>query len=1072
MKVGILHLSDIHFESESDWVFDKSEKIAQAVLGTWERLETLFIVISGDIANKGLADEYSTATKFLFSIRDYFLHQAQAKIFFIVAPGNHDCDFSGTTGDLKARRSFIDTITKEPNFIEKGDSIYRGCLSVQENFFRFVKNLDSEVCYPAGPEVFYQLAIKLDGSNFYFNVFNTAWLSQKDEDQGALVFPTHLIDFDAITLSDSALSVSVYHHPDNWLDSNNAILFRGLTEKHSDIILSGHEHHHESFIKQQTETNAETQIVKAGALQDRSHPTTSTFNLIVVDLDSKKQQSFPFTWKGAEYKSGNGSGWQDFIRNRFLQSRSFYLLPDFESYLTTLDSITWHPRKRILNIQLDAFFVSPRLYVTSFKNLIEGKKAVNKKVESEKFFEFIYESKKLIVFGDTWQGKTTVAKKVYKDLYDHQYAPLLIDGSKLTDATEEGFRGVLSEAFPKQFDGELWDRFLQLPKEKRALVIDNFGVSNLNQASLQKTLRIASEYFELVVAFAHSDLALQQYAKTGTKEIKLSEYVYCRMLPLNQTQRTQLIRSWLRFEADSSIEEDEIIRQENQLRTQIKTAVNSGVIVSTPFFILGVLQLIESFKTNPKAQFGSIGYIYQGIITSRLSDLGKTPAQIDQMFLVISLIAHRLYKNDVSEIGEEDLQLVIKQYNRDYRGNILVNNLVHELEAAQILLRLGNKTWKFAGSHLRDFFVAKHYARALGEEESSQKQEAVTDIKLMVETITYESHTRILLFLVYEANSNRTLIRWILNEASKVFQEFDVASFESDVKFINEIEQSSLDRNLLESEDPRANIDKSDALVSYNEEEEDDVEFSAVATRARSLVRYGEADEFTKVAISLKMIELVGQLVKSFAGTIRAELKQELIEECINVGLRLCRSALKESKDNLSELSDILKHLIRQQHPQLSETGLEQRTDELLILLHHNFAYGVIKKISLSVGHEDLKNSFYDVFGSKELLSYKMVETAIHLDHYDSPVAEKLGKLLKEVKNNKFAYNILKRLVADYVNYFEVRGAERQKLVDGFKLAGGKDYLINIDKGDRQARLSHSNPKGYLPPRKKKAKKK
>lgn len=1068
MKVGILHLSDIHIENGKDWIIDKAKKIAQAALGTWEKMDVIFVVISGDIANKGLKTQYSVAKEFFFNIRDYFQRESNTKVFFIAAPGNHDCDFSENTGDLKARKSFIDTVLRDSSYIERGDSIYKGCLEVQKNFFQFIRNLDPQVNYPPAPEVFYQVIINLEGRNFYFNIFNSSWLSQKNEDQGALVFPTHLINLDAIKLSDSAFSLSVFHHPDNWLESSSSLSFRRLTEKHSDIILSGHEHYPESLVKKDTEAKTETQIIKAGALQERSRPTSSTFNLIVVDLDSKRQQSFPFTWKGAEYKSGKGSGWQDFIRNRFLQSQSFYLLPNFESYINTLDSISWNTRKQTSSVQLESFFIAPRLYMTSFKNLIIGKEAVTKRIESEKFFEFLYQSKKLIIFGDTWQGKTTVAKKVYKDFYEHQYATLFVDGSKFREATEEGFRKVLAGIFPNQFDGELWDRFLQLPKEKRALVIDNFGTSNLNQESLQGILRLASEYFDLVVAFAHTDLALLQYAKTDSKDVEFSEYIHARMLPLNQTQRTQLIRSWLRFESDPSTEEDEIIRQENQLRTEIKTAVNSGVIVSTPFFIIGVLQLIESFKTNPNAQFGSIGYIYQGIITSRLAELGKTPAQINQMFLVISLVAHWFYKNDVNEIGEDDLQKVIHQYNHDYRANVLLHNLINELERAQILVRLGTHTWKFAGSHLRDFFVAKHYAQDLGEEESSQKQEAITDIRLMIETITYAPHTRILLFLVYEANSNRTLIRWILDEASKVYKETQVANFEDDVEFLNKIEQSCLDRNLLESENPRKNIDKRDTQISSNEEEDD--ELSITDNRKRTLVKYADADTFTKVAISLKMIELVGQLVKSFAGTIRAELKQELIEECINVGLRLSRCALEESKDKLEDLSYVLKHLIRQQHPQLTETGLEQRTDQLMLLLHHNFAYGVIKKISLSVGHEDLKDSFSDVFETKELLSYKLVETAIRLDHYNAPVADKLIKFGRDIHENKFAHHILKRLVADYVNYFEVRGPERQKLVDSFKLAGGKDYLINVDKSDREVRSSRSDPKGYLPPKNRKRK--
>jgi hypothetical protein len=281
----------------------------------------------------------------------------------------------------------------------------------------------------------------------------------------------------------------------------------------------------------------------------------------------------------------------------------------------------------------------------------------------------------------------------------------------------------------------------------------------------------------------------------------------------------------------------------------------------------------------------------------------------------VALLAHWLYENDVNEIERDDLETVIQNYNQEYRESVLSPQLVKDLEDAQILVRIGTGAWKFAGSHMRDFFIAKYYAQALGDEESPQKKAAVRDIQLMIETIKYEPHTRILLFLVYEANSNRSLIRWILNEAARIYSGLEVANFESDVQFINELEQSSLDGNLLESGDPRTNQDKRDAFISDDESDNDLLTTSA--HQKSDLVKYSDdADEFTKCAIALKMIELVGQLVKSFAGTIKAELKQDLIEECINVGLRLCRSLLDSTKNELKDLSDILKHLIRDQNPQ------------------------------------------------------------------------------------------------------------------------------------------------------------
>jgi hypothetical protein len=1058
MKVGILHLSDIHIESADDWICSKAEKIAQAVLGTWEQLHIIFVVISGDVANKGYVKQYLVAHDFLIRIKDYLQQQSDVKVIFIIAPGNHDCDFSEGKLDLKARKAFIDTVVRDPSDIERGDSIYKGCLSVQKHFFTFIKDLDPQNKYPTEPEIFYNIELSFDSHTFYFNVFNTAWLSQKQEDQGALVFPTHLINCETEKLSKGAFSASVFHHPENWLDSNNAIEFRRITEQNSDIILSGHEHHREVFYKRDAESDVEAQIIKAGALQEHNRPDSSSFNLIIVDLENKKQKLFCFKWTKVEYKVSKENEWQDFIRNRFLQKQSFYLLPDFEEYLDSLGSITANSRHR--RIALEDFFLAPRLLVLSLKDVIDGKR-YSKRIEATKFFDFVHKNKKLIIFGETWQGKTTAAKKVFKYLYERQYATLLVDGSKFNKATKDGFQQVLRDQFPNQYAGGLWDRFLQLPREKRALVIDSFGLSGLSQQFLQKLLQIANEYFEFVVVFAHSDLQLQQYVAAENTPAKLSNYTHCQMLPLDQSQRTQLIRRWVRFNADTTLEEAELIKQENQLRSMVQEAINNGLIASTPFFIFGVLQLIESFKTNPNAQFGSVGYIYQGVITSRLSELGKSPTQINRAFLVISLIAHWLYVNDVNEIEQEDVDRVISDYNKSYRENVRPTRFLDDLQTAQILTKQVTGNWKFVGSHLRDFFVAKYFAQALGEEDSREKEHAQISVKSMIETIVYEPHTRILLFLVYEANSNKKLIRWILNEASKVYGDSEITDLDSDIQFINKLEQSILDQNLLQSGDPRKNQDKQDEAFSH---QEDDSDTSLTNKYKKNLVKYSdELDEFTKAAFALKMIELVGQLVKSFAGTIKAELKQDLILECINVGLRFLHSIFTSSKDNLQEIGNILKHLIRQQNPQLTEQNIEYRKDELIIILHGGLGYGVVKKVAQSVGHTDLRDSFADVFETNQLLSHRLVETAIRLDHY-APLAKKLIDFGKEIKDNKFAYNILRRLIADYVNYFDVERGERQKLIDKFKLRGGAEYLINTTKSERTIHLQPRKDGTFSPP--------
>ena len=105
---------------------------------------------------------------------------------------------------------------------------------------------------------------------------------------------------------------------------------------------------------------------------------------------------------------------------------------------------------------------------------------------------------------------------------------------------------------------------------------------------------------------------------------------------------------------------------------------------------------------------------------------------------------------------------------------------------------------------------------------------------------------------------------------------------------------------------------------------------------------------------------LVGQVVKSFSGTIKSELKQQLIQECISLGTRFLGSVLQTQRASLEILKEILDILIKERNLNISESMVEQRRDHLIVILHHEMAYSVIKKISMSVGHEALKDSLAD----------------------------------------------------------------------------------------------------------------
>ena len=69
MTAVVLHLSDIHIKSDKDWILDKGSRIAACLYKSLPDASVVFIIVSGDIAYSGTADQYTAAESFLRNIR-------------------------------------------------------------------------------------------------------------------------------------------------------------------------------------------------------------------------------------------------------------------------------------------------------------------------------------------------------------------------------------------------------------------------------------------------------------------------------------------------------------------------------------------------------------------------------------------------------------------------------------------------------------------------------------------------------------------------------------------------------------------------------------------------------------------------------------------------------------------------------------------------------------------------------------------------------------------------------------------------------------------------------------------
>lgn len=234
MEVAILQLSDIHLRSARDSVLERAPKICGALHSAVPFATACVVLLSGDVAYSGKQAEYEIATSFFEQLRAELtaLPMLQS-VHFVSVPGNHDCDFE----DESDLREFLlqDVQALYASGIKADSDKARILLGVQNNFFQLEAKLGGYKELAPESRIAWGRLLSFGNFQLKFQCFNTAWLSRVHEQQSKLFMPPSALE---PYPGEASVSISVFHHPYNWLDANNYRQLKALVEKTSDFVCS------------------------------------------------------------------------------------------------------------------------------------------------------------------------------------------------------------------------------------------------------------------------------------------------------------------------------------------------------------------------------------------------------------------------------------------------------------------------------------------------------------------------------------------------------------------------------------------------------------------------------------------------------------------------------------------------------------------------------------------------------------------------------------------------------------------------------------------------------------------
>ena len=237
-SVRWLHLSDFHVGKDDHAqrsMFDKIVRHVQSRIAAGQIPD--FVFLTGDLANKGLPEEYEDfCYNLLLPLQEVIGNGIEQRTYAI--PGNHDVKrdeneafsreemaeprsrYFDPSAEGKKRRSLL--VPRFAGFIAGDISAKIAWLDTNEGAFNVVESCRG-------------LKIGIAG-------VNTAWLSKDDHDEKKLTPGKPLLEQAVASIRGCDLRLVLGHHPLDWMIPDQRNMIRAVLGQSEAIYLHGHLH--------------------------------------------------------------------------------------------------------------------------------------------------------------------------------------------------------------------------------------------------------------------------------------------------------------------------------------------------------------------------------------------------------------------------------------------------------------------------------------------------------------------------------------------------------------------------------------------------------------------------------------------------------------------------------------------------------------------------------------------------------------------------------------------------------------------------------------------------------------
>ena len=678
-----------------------------------------------------------------------------------------------------------------------------------------------------------------------------------------------------------------------------------------------------------------------------------------------------------------------------------------------------HPRRR--DLRLRDLLIYPDLRQRMFEKRLQGQKSVPSTIYSENVPDHLLKVKKALILGPSESGKTALARALYSDFQTlHHLVPILVKGEEIMGHTANALRRAVQDAVSKQYSSANIDEYFQLPPEQKVLLIDDFQGFRYNSKGQERLLRDADKQFGMILVFADDLFRYEELSEEGRACNPFATFDHCDIKPLGFRLRHQLIRKWVLLGQEYRISQADVFHEVERRERAVDEIIRGELIPAHALIVLLILQACE-IDPNQAINSGTYGYLNDFLITRALANISKQITDIGMMSTYLSYLAYAQFVSDKEEFSRVEFDVITARYVEEYGLTLSADSLVKDLTDAQ-LLSVTNGVISFRYRHYYFYFVAKFFRDNIeGRRESGLSSQLQDQLREVADNIYFDPYLSILTFYLY-FKKDEHLIEHLLSNSRQIYAEHRPCDLDTHVEFLNNLYDKKPDRSL-----PEPNPDKRHEEIRRGMDEDAD---GRELPRPAKLKYSNELQDYLKINIALKTMQVLGQVLKDSPGQLQAKLKADIAEECYSIGLRTLRAVLGMAEANLTELQQTIEELIKERRSYDPEARIPKHANQFLLWLCLGASLGIIRRTSRAVGHNQLEKTYRDVlerFG--HLVSAELIDFSIRLDHFHQLSPRRLEGLIRDrLRSNIFGFQIVQDLVYNYYALFPSDRSERQQI--------------------------------------------